>query len=96
MGLQHFNLKSIKHLYYSSCVKLLGEGGFGLVEVYQCKQVHIPDIICDQLFTVKRIKYTKKYGGLCKYVKESNIERFKKEYSIGILLDHKNIRKTFY
>lgn len=95
MTLQHFNLKSIKHLYYGICVKTLGEGAFGLVEVYQCKQVHIPDIVCDQLFTIKRVKYTKKYGGLRKYLKESNIECFKKEYNIGILLDHKNIRKTF-
>jgi serine/threonine protein kinase len=89
MSLQRFNPSHIDHLKKCVIVKFLGDGGFGSVYAYQCKQLH-NDIVCNKLFVVKRIK--KKYG-FCN-TKKNYIESFYREYSIGILLNHENIRKT--
>ena len=91
MILQHFNPDRIDHLKKCVISKFLGDGAFGLVEVYQCKQLH-NEILCNRLFVVKRIK--KKYG-FCNYTRKKHIERLYNEYNIGILLNHENIRKTF-
>jgi serine/threonine protein kinase len=90
MILQHFNPDRIDHLKKCVISKFLGDGAFGLVEVYQCKQLH-NEILCNRLFVVKRIK--KKYG-FCNYTRKKHIERLYNEYNIGILLNHENIRKT--
>jgi serine/threonine protein kinase len=91
MILQNLNPSSIDHLKKYSIKKFLGDGEFGLVEVCQCKQLH-NGIICNKTFVVKRIK--KKHIWSINYVKETYIESFNREYTIGILLNHENIRKT--
>jgi len=47
--------------------------------------------ICNKKFVVKRIKLKKNWIG---NISDESIDRFYKEYYIGILLDHPNIRKT--
>lgn len=75
--------KNLKHLNKAVCIKKLGEGGFGTVQLYQCKQ----DLCCDKHFVVKTIKDSLNN-------KEYLLKYFYQEYDIGILLDHPNIRKT--
>lgn len=77
----------INHLRESVLVNLLGEGTHGTIELHQCKQISNKGV-CDKLFVVKRLK--------CETVKpkEEEIIRFYKEYEIGIMLDHPNIRRT--
>lgn len=77
----------INHLRESVLVNLLGEGTHGTIELHQCKQISNKGV-CDKLFVVKRLK--------CETVKpkEEEIIRFYKEYEIGIILDHPNIRRT--
>ena len=65
MHLQHLKPCYINHLKKCVITKFLGDGGFGIVEVYQCKQLH-NNVICNRSFVVKRIK--KKYG-LCNNIK---------------------------
>jgi serine/threonine protein kinase len=89
MILQHLNPDHIDHLKKCVIVNFLGDGAFGSVDVYQCKQLH-DNIVCNKLFVVKRIK--NKYG-FCN-LKEMRIESIYREYSIGVLLNHENIRKT--
>ena len=91
MHLQQLKPCYINHLKKCVITKFLGDGGFGIVEVYECKQLH-NNVICNRSFVVKRIK--KKYG-FCNNVKEKYIDSLYNEYNMGILLDHVNIRKTF-
>lgn len=79
--------KSINHLRESVLVNSLGEGTHGTIELYQCKQISNKEV-CDKLFVVKRLKYERDYP------KEKEIDRFYKEYEIGMMLNHPNIRRT--
>lgn len=85
--------KSINHLRESFLVKFLGEGTHGTIELYQCKQISNKGF-CDKLFVVKRIKYETDFLGLKIKPKEKEIDRFYKEYEIGMMLHHPNIRRT--
>jgi serine/threonine protein kinase len=76
--------RKINHLRESILVNFLGEGTHGTIELYQCKQISNTGV-CNKLFVVKRIK--------CKREKEKR-EDFYKEYEIGMMLDHPNIRRT--
>lgn len=79
--------KSINHLRESILVNFLGEGTNGIIQLYQCKQISNKGV-CDKLFVVKRLKYERDYP------KEKEIDRFYKEYEIGMMLNHPNIRRT--
>lgn len=85
--------KSINHLRESVLVNFLGEGTHGTIELHQCKQISNTGV-CDKLFVVKRIKCETDYLGLKIKPKKKEIERFYKEYEIGMMLDHPNIRRT--
>lgn len=85
--------KSINHLRESILVNSLGEGTHGTIELYQCKQISNTGV-CDRLFVVKRIKYKTDYLGLKIKPKKKEIDRFYKEYEIGMMLHHPNIRRT--
>ena len=71
----------------------MGEGTHGTIELYQCKQISNKGF-CDKLFVVKRIKYETDFLGLKIKPKEKEIDRFYKEYEIGMMLHHPNIRRT--
>lgn len=85
--------KSINHLKESILVNSLGEGTHGTIELYQCKQIS-NTVVCDRLFVLKRIKCKTDYLGLKIKPKKKEIDRFYKEYEIGMMLHHPNIRKT--
>ena len=94
MFLKHLNLKHIDHLKDAISVELLGEGAFGTIELYQCKQVS-NCTVCDEYFVVKKIKYKTRFSCMKRYVREIDIERFRNEFKIGIRVNnHPNIRKT--
>ena len=98
MFLKHLNPSRLKHLHDAICKEHLGEGGFGSVELYQCKERCLGED-CNKCFVVKKMKMPSKYN--IKYylhgsdVVDKNIEKhFLQEYTIGILLEHPNIRQT--
>lgn len=74
--------------------KVIGKGAFGIVELYQCKP-ECNNSVCNNCYIVKHLKNTsKKYLRLFNCKDKDRIEKFYKEYDIGILLDHPNIRRT--
>jgi serine/threonine protein kinase len=92
--MQHFNLDNTDHLNDAILVQNLGDGGCGVLELYQCKQVY-KNVVCNKYFVVKRIKPTYNYYGLKKKESGTSLAKFYQEYNIGILLHHRNIRRTF-
>lgn len=85
--------------------KLLGEGAYGIVELYQCKSIcndsNCKDCcVAKHMITIRQSTSTvtsKNYFGLFYQENKENQERIKKfykEYDIGILLNHPNIRST--
>lgn len=89
------NLKKIsRYANKPAYKKLLGEGTFGIVELHQCKPV-CTNNTCNDCYIVKHmITTSKNYFKLFNREKQERIVKFYKEYEIGILLDHKNIRRT--
>lgn len=85
-----FKLFKINHLQKAVREKVLREGRSSIIEEYQCKQSH-DDIECNCLFTVKRFVLNEDTLGKLSQISES----FLREYNIGILLNHKYIRRTF-
>lgn len=80
------------HLKNFKKLKLLGEGTHGVVQLYQCKDIHeLKNEVCDKKFVIKKIKYKKNWLG---DITDENMDRFYKEYNVGLLLNHINIRKT--
>lgn len=100
MFLKHLHPYQINHLHDAISTEKLGEGGYGSVERYQCKEHHkcdLVDMVCDKCFIVKKFKgHTHKWDWLNRdYVYDKlDFKLLLREYSIGILLDHPNIRKT--
>ena len=76
--------------------KVIGEGAFGIVQLYQCN----PDCnnnMCNNCCIVKHlINTSKNYLGFLTRKDKDRIEKFYQEYEIGILLDHPNIRRTLH
>jgi serine/threonine protein kinase len=74
---------------------LLGEGGFGIVELHQCKPI-CNNNTCNKCFIVKKLTNGKPKNFINRFKKPNTqrIQKFYKEYEIGILLNHKNIRQT--
>lgn len=89
---KNLNLNNINHLKRALFKKKLGEGGFGIIELYQCKQT-CNNSVCNRCFVVKRLKNAYKYT---RYNDDNEkiINKFFEEYKIGILLNHTNIRRT--
>lgn len=79
----------------SKCKKLLGQGAFGIVELYQC-ETKCNNSLCKRCFIVKTLIADESNNclGFIKRPDKNRIEHFYKEYEIGILLNHKNIRRT--
>jgi serine/threonine protein kinase len=74
--------------------KLIGEGAFGIVQLYQCKP-ECNDSMCNNCYIVKHLLNTSKnYLGFLSRKDKDRIEKFYQEYEIGILLNHPNIRRT--
>lgn len=74
--------------------KLLGEGAFGIVELHQCKQT-CNDSTCKECYIVKHLtNISKNHLGFVNNIDKERIQKFYKEYDVGILLNHQNIRKT--
>ena len=81
------------HLRQSVRIKSLGEGTFGVVKLYKCKQIH-KYTTCNRYFVVKHIKYRQYPESLHKYIDNNDIIRANRDYEIGVSLAHINIRKT--
>jgi serine/threonine protein kinase len=82
------------HLKNAIKLKLLGEGTHGIVGLYECKDIHENECekkICNKKFVVKKVKYKKNWLG---DTTDESLNRFYKEYNIGLMLNHDNIRKT--
>jgi serine/threonine protein kinase len=96
------------HLKKSKKLKLLGEGTHGIIELHECKDVHDKNVdckdvhdkdvpqnteieICNKKFVIKKIKYKKNWLG---EITNESMDRFYKEYNIGLMLNHNSIRKT--
>jgi protein-serine/threonine kinase len=92
---------NIKHLHNSIIVSCLGEGTFGNVKLYKCKEKNLSDtgefLECNKCFVVKQIKKKKHYFWDFDKTKteDSKIKKaLLNEYAIGSLLHHPNIRET--
>jgi serine/threonine protein kinase len=94
MSLEHFNLQYTDHLKDAIPLECLGQGTFGTIRLYQCKQVSNCRV-CDKYFIVKKIKYKTRFAGLHRFIRQCDVEKFYEEFRIGFMLDHPNIRKTF-
>lgn len=90
MFTKHLNPKKLNHLHDAVYKKHLGEGGFGQVQLYQCRE-KCNNFYCNKCFVVKTMK--KYVPGFSKN-QDILIDHFYKEYSTGILLHHPNIRET--
>lgn len=101
----HFNPKVINHLHDASFEKKLGEGSFGKVKIYRCKEKNCNGTYCEECFVIKTIKicnFKRNFSCFfCKrgldYIKQTN-QKLKSillnEWNIGKDLDHPNIIKT--
>jgi serine/threonine protein kinase len=95
---------NINHLHDSVIVKRLGEGGFGDVKLYKCREKEKSEsgeiIECSMCFVVKQIKCKLRNPFFCfkNSISKQNDSKIKKillnEYTIGTLLHHRNIRET--
>jgi serine/threonine protein kinase len=97
MFLKHLNPFQINHLHDAISKEKLGEGGFGSVEIYQCKEHHEGYENCDKCFVVKKLRGHGKKRSWFNYNYEYDKKDFKillQEYSTGVLLHHPNIRET--
>jgi serine/threonine protein kinase len=94
--MQHFNLNNINHLKDAEKHTDIGDGGFGIIELYKCKQMH-NNILCNRFFVTKRAKPkpVSIYNSLMKRTSKSSNDKLYYEYDIGISLKHKNIISTF-
>ena len=79
----------------SKCKKLLGQGAFGIVELYQC-ETKCNNSLCKRCFIVKTLIADESNNclGFIKRPDKNRIEHFYKEYEIGMMLHHPNIRRT--
>lgn len=95
--MRHFNFKNSNHLQSAVCKKTLGNGGFAVVKLFQCKHCHNDNTECDECFVIKELRMDlgqcfnkedmkKKYDFLQKMLLN--------EYKIGSQLNHKNIMRT--
>lgn len=101
----HFNPIHLHHLHNACFEKKLGEGSFGKVKIYKCKETDCNGISCDSCFVVKTIKVYSKWSRFLgmfsknnrekiKYVDERLLEILLNEWNVGKDLDHPNIIKT--
>lgn len=89
---EHLHPYTLNHLHDAKYIKVLGNGSFSDVKLYQCKE-SVNGCICNKLFVVKCVKeekYKKLYGSNNKRVRQMLL----KEYTIGTLLHHPNIIET--
>lgn len=85
----HLSPYAINHLHDAKCVKDLGNGSFGNVKLYKCKQEHEKcKSKCNKLFVVKQL--FDKNNDNDKKLKKTLLN----EYTIGTLLHHPCIRET--
>jgi serine/threonine protein kinase len=76
------------HLNLSSPLVRLGQGSFGNVKLYQCKEKHQGENnYCNEVFVVKKV-----YKSADNY--KNRIDLLHNEYNIGLFLQHPNIIKT--
>jgi serine/threonine protein kinase len=87
--MENLHTDTCKHLKGAKFVVKLGQGILGAVKLYQCKDFHRNDIICNELMVVKNFYDESKPLQLTK-----RREMLLNEYSIGCLLDHEHIIKT--
>lgn len=78
--IEHLSPYSICHLHDAESVKCVGKGTFGNVVLYKCKEKN-NNKVCDKQFIVK-------------YINNKIKKCILNEYTIGIILKHKNIRET--
>lgn len=71
-------------------IKKLGEGGFGSLQLYQCKRI-CTDLNCNKCVVIKTMKRDIPNFKSQEFV----INHFYREYQVGFGLNHPNIRKTF-
>lgn len=100
----HFNPIKIKHLHNASFEKKLGEGSFGKVKIYKCKEKNCNGSICEQCFVVKKIKtcslkrkiiyFLKNEKDYYNYLQVKAKKILLNEWEVGRNLDHINIIKT--
>lgn len=92
---------NINHLHNSIVVSCLGEGTFGNVKLYKCKEKNLSEtgelLECNKCFVVKQIKNKKHYFWDINKNKTEDCKIKKallNEFTIGSLLHHPNIRET--
>ena len=101
----HFNPLNLHHLHDASFKRKLGEGSFGKVKIYKCKEKDCNGSSCEQCFVVKTIKvcdnwkrfrslFTVKDRENIKYIDKKSKQVLLNEWNVGKDLDHRNIIKT--
>jgi protein-serine/threonine kinase len=83
----HHSESTFNHLNDAEYVKKLGHGGCGQIYLYRCKNKGIceSEKICNKEFVVKKLLINEKH----------NLKNLLNEYTIGTLLHHEYIRKTY-
>jgi serine/threonine protein kinase len=80
--MKHLHPLCLSHLHDAVCKQTLGRGSYGCVKLYQCKEKCEGCESCNKMFIVKKV------------VNKKCIQSLLNEFSIGLVLDHPNIRKT--
>lgn len=103
--ISHFKPTQLLHLHDASFEKYLGEGTFGKVKIYRCKEKDCNGTLCEQCFVIKTLKLcnnTQKFFSFFCPTKRKYIKTIDKklkhillnEWDIGKNLNHPNIIKT--
>jgi len=89
--ISHLHPYNINHLHDAEYIKRLGEGAFGTIKLYKCKEKE-NGCTCNQYFVVKCMKKNKrkKTDAYLKHLRKCLLN----EYTIGTLLRHPCIRET--
>jgi serine/threonine protein kinase len=83
-GNKHFHLENKGHLNNCNFYKHLGDGSYGNIDIYKCVDCHdnVNSVKCNCFFVVKRLKRESK----------KCYKAMLNEYTIGLMLNHKNVR----
>jgi len=88
--MEEFHTDTCQHLKCARFVVKLGQGILGAVKLYQCKVCHKKDVICNELMVVKMFYDESRPNQLTK-----RREILLNEYSIGSMVHHEHIIKTY-
>lgn len=87
--LGNHDMPFFEHLQYFTEIKSLNNGGFSEVKLYQCRDVHYGNVVCNKTYVAKKMKMS--------YHSQSFIDRMMyNEYFHCSILKHENIIKALH